>query len=289
MISKSVICSSHPDACIDLLFLGSSHFSKHRHFMENMLTRKFPPSIRSVQVISIPGGQMDFNARCHVFEVAQALPDDRHLLVISMMACNGVRTPEDINEVKREHELLVDRYTDNNRVFILLCGLIPRPRFPARDPLFKKMDDLLVDVVCFHPKEELLDFFDTASLFFEEGFLNNQLFDKDGVHLNGIGAYILILNLVKKVKEITYETFPYTGPRVNPLRHCPSPPRPLEHQSPPPLPPSPDHLPPTPPPPPPPCTPPPLPSSHLPCLPAPQPNTRINRTIKLGDYEHIKF
>ena len=168
--------------------------------MNNMLTRKFPPSIRSIQVISIPGGQMDFNARCHVFEVAQALPEDRHLLVVSMMACNGVRTPEDLEEVKHEHELLVDRYTDNNRVFFLLCGLIPRPRFPARDPLFKAMDEHLADIVCLHPKEELLDFFDTASLFFEEGCLNNQLFDKDGVHLNSIGA---VLDVTPSVQDST--------------------------------------------------------------------------------------
>ena len=102
--------------------------------MNNMLTRKFPPSIRSIQVISIPGGQMDFNARCHVFEVAQALPEDRHLLVVSMMACNGVRTPEDLDEVKREHELVVDRYTDNNRVFFLVVWPDPPPPFPGQGP-----------------------------------------------------------------------------------------------------------------------------------------------------------
>ena len=282
--SKTKICSSQPDACVDLLFIGSSHFSKHRHFMDNMLSRRLPPLIRSIQIISIPGGQMDFDARCQVAEIAQALPEGRYLIVVSMLACNGVRTQGDPLKMKDEHARFVDRYTHDNRVFILLCGLIPRPRFPDRDPLFKETDEHLVDVVLYQRTDALLDFFYTASLFFEEGFLNNQLFDKDGVHLNSIGAYLLILNLVNRVKKILQQ-FPFPPPRLPPL---PSPPRPLEHQSPPPLPPSPDHLPPTPPPPPS-CTPPPLPSSHLPCLPAPQPNTRINRTIKLGEFDHIKF
>ena len=253
--------------------------------MDNMLSRRLPPLIRSIQIISIPGGQMDFDARCHVAEVAQALPEGRYLIIVSMLACNGVRTQGDPLKMKDEHARFVDRYTSDNRIFILLCGLVPRPRFPDRDPLFKETDEHLLDVVLYRRTGALLDFFYTASLFFEEGFLNNQLFDKDGVHLNSIGAYLLVLQLVDKVKEILQQ-FPFPPPQLPPL---PSPPRPLEHQSPPPLPPSPDHLPPTPPPPPPPCTPPPLPSSHLPCLPAPQPNTRVNRTIKLGDYDHIKF
>ena len=286
-IIKSKECSGHPRARVHIVFLGSSHFTQYHHFMDNMLRRKWPPRVRSVRIIASPGGQLDDYARRHVSDVARALSPGMHLHVFSMMACNGVKTQSDIPRMKIEHTKLVDQYTHHDNVLITLCGLIPRPRFPELDPLFREMDLQLMDLIKQHPKYQV-DFFDSASLFIEEDDLNYQLFDSDGVHLNNTGAYLLILKLIEHVRavlQVSTPSYPYLSGR-QPL---PSPPRPLEHQSPPPLPPSPDHLPPTPPPPPPPSTPPPLPTSHLPCLPAPQPNTRINRTIKLGEFDHIKF
>ena len=178
----------------ELLFLGSSHFSQRRKFKTLLQDVRMPLSITNVRISSCPGGFLNQKVINLAHDHVRKSYPYTQVLIVIMLACNGIRHDPKNNNMEAMHKKLVKTLGVYETVRFVFCGCIPSP-FKLQDygsgyMSFNKF------AFNFHKEnKDKVYFFDTADLFYGKKGLKQFLFDLDGVHLNREGAHLLVMTL----------------------------------------------------------------------------------------------
>ena len=178
---------------VKLLYIGSSHFSNHRHFKPLVDDLRQGNAIKDVTISALPGGSLD----THVINMAYNYVKNSstyQVLIILMMACNAIRKKPNSHTMEEMHNKLFSTLKEFTNVTYLLCGCIPSPRgINFNISAYHNFDKFLFETAKESPGQ--VYFFDTANLFYGKQGLKTFMFNRDGIHLNKEGAHILVMTL----------------------------------------------------------------------------------------------
>ena len=178
----------------ELLFLGSSHFSQRRKFKPLLQDVKMPLSISNVRISACPGGFLNQTVINLAHDHVRKYYPYSQVLIIIMLACNGIRHDPKENKMEAMHRKLVKTLEVYETVRFVFCGCIPSP-FKLHEYLSGYMNFSKFAFNMHNDNKDKVYFFDTANIFYRKKGLKHFLFDPDGVHLNREGAHLLVMIL----------------------------------------------------------------------------------------------
>ena len=111
----------------ELLFLGSSHFSQRRKFKSLLQDVKMPLSITNVRISSRPGGFLNQKVINLAHDHVRKVYPYTQVLIVVMLACNGIRHDHKNNNMEAMHKKLVKTLGAYETVRFVFCGCIPSP------------------------------------------------------------------------------------------------------------------------------------------------------------------
>ena len=142
-------------------------------------------------------------------EVAQRIIEDinsrqdSHQIQIIILSSNNLRrgrkwTPESVIDL---YKGIIEKVAKVKNLYLILCAIVPSPLTDIRSKAtFCKFNKLLKEQCALHPN--FCKFFNTPKYLTAKGVVKQDLFSKDGIHLNQSGAHHLTENLMFFLKTL---------------------------------------------------------------------------------------
>ena len=182
----------------DVLLLGSSHFARRHHFHENFMEQaRTSEHVGVVEISSTSGGHLTSLHLNRVSRFVKDRPPYHPIVIMVMLACNAIRKkPNDLIPLIKIHMDLITLLRPHKNVLLVLCGVLPCPRthkwtavpFNAMDTVFQGL------AAAYAPNVTFLSV--SRHFMTINSDVKKHLF-KDGLHLNHVGADILVTEMVK--------------------------------------------------------------------------------------------
>ena len=184
------------NAKLNIMYVGSSHFSPRRHFGNHLQGPYWSPRIGKMLTLFGIGSYLEKKFMKQIMhEIREHFPKDCTLIVAVMLSCNWLRShPEDLDSIYQAHVTLISKLWDLTHVRLVICGNLPCPKTHHYTKIpFRRLDGMLRKLQESHTPK--MKFFDTAPFFMENEHRKNEkikhyLFE-DRLHLNNAGADLL--------------------------------------------------------------------------------------------------
>ena len=207
---------------VDLLLMGSSHFSPHHFFEKAFLESCSDREIGDIVIKASPGRFLNPPHVRLMTDYVEKLDPIQSLIINIMMSCNAICRYHHAHDMVSTHLRVIKSMEKHANVRIILCGSIPEVKsHPAK---YDRVDSILYDldqnfriIANAHPSNTM--FFDTASIlryrsvvgtnFDTKQVLNYENMQgvktflyQDKIHLNRLGANVLATSIHFFLKNV---------------------------------------------------------------------------------------